>query len=598
MAKRAKQPRHMRAETNEQRVSLLPIPSFTVFAATIAINLLALAIPLFSIQVYDRIIAQQGYATLYVLGAGVAIALLLELTLRLLRGWLISRAAARTEARLSALAFRSLARADLGALRQHTTSSLLQGFQAISRLREFHGGQAFITLLELPFGALYLVAIAYLGGPLVFVPLALLTLFAWRALGLSSALQKALLAREQADRKRYDFLAETLAGIHTIKACSAEQRQLRRYDHLQQELNGSNYSTVAIANKAAGDGALYGQIMLRMMTLCGAWIAGGGWQGHGLTLGGLIACILLAGRVMQPVQRALGLWHRFQDGQLAERSLQRLQALEPRAGAQPRATVAPNSAAAVTLSNVSFAYPSQAMLQANLLNNISLDLTPGEAISFDGPPGCGKSTLLRIISGLYAPTQGIVRLDGQPLWATGMEESALAELPASIAYLRADAGILRGTVADNLTRFGLIKLADMLPLARLLDLEQDIAQLPLGYATPLLGTQADAVPPGFKQRLALARALAPVNGARPRLVLYDAADRGLDTRGYSALLTLLGRMLGRTTLVLATSDANIRALAQRHYRLSNGTLQMISNDSGIATARQASLQPDLSGVIL
>ena len=169
-----------------------------------------------------------------------------------------------------------------------------------------------------------------------------------------------------------------------------------------------------------------------------------------------------------------------------------------------------------------------------------------------------------MLSGLAAPDRGTVRLNGFPIG-----DIAVRARIHQVAWLRRTPVIYRGTLMENLSRFGMSPLSDVLYVARLLALEEDIAQLPSGLDTRLSGGATDPIPPGMRQRVCLTRQLAP----RPRVILFDHADTGLDTRSYTAVGELFSRLRGKATLILATNDQTLRLLASQRLTLAGGSLR-------------------------
>jgi ATP-binding cassette subfamily C protein LapB len=198
-----------------------------------------------------------------------------------------------------------------------------------------------------------------------------------------------------------------------------------------------------------------------------------------------------------------------------------------------------------------------------LIDGVSLRLEPGVTVAIQGPNGSGKSTLLKLIAGIYLPNAGSVLVDNVPPGTFRSEE-----LPRRVGYMATEGEVFRGTIRDNITRFGEESMDRALEIARLLKVDRDVARLPDGFDTMLEGATAERIPPGLRQRIALTRTLA----AKPRLLLFDNADRSLDEEGYQLLHSLLGRLHGKATIIIVSDDANLCTLADRNYHFENGRL--------------------------
>lgn len=520
--------------------------------ASLAINILGLAMSLVAMQVYDRILAHHGIGTLNLLCLGAVIAVIAEALLKLARAYSVGWGAATFEHTVACNAVRHTLAQETNKTNELSIGEYLQRVGAIAKLRDFYSGQSLATLIDLPFIAVFLALIAHVGGSLVLTPLALLALMILRAGSLGKRLKTALHARNKADDARYDFMIHTLTGIHSVKALGREAAFERRYERWQGDCTRSNYDVASLSASAYDQGVIASHIMMIAVGVTGAPLVLSGQ----MTLGALVACVMLSGRIMQPVQKALGFWTKLQDIELAHRKISdhfKGEALEnnhdPEVEREGR----------LELKHVSFSYPHQ----EKLLDDISISLAPGETIAISGDHGAGKQTLLKLIAGVMPPVSGDVLVDGMSPHLYTSET-----LVDHIGYLPPSGVIFRGTIAENLSRFGRISEDRVHEIAALLGIHEEIASLPAGMETKLEGSHSDAIPPGLRQRIAIARVLA----TKPRVLLFYNADRALDREGYGHLYRLLGRLKGRVTLILVSNDQNILRLAEKHYVLDEGKL--------------------------
>lgn len=521
--------------------------------ASLSINLLALALPLLTLQIYDRVMTSGHASTLNFLAGGVIVAIAMEIILRVCRSYVMGWAGAVFEHAVATSAVREVLTGDVHAIETDGIGEYVQRISAISRMRDFYSGQALQTWVDLPFALLFLGLIAFIGHSLVIVPLFLLAVMSTFAWQLGRQLRGSLTHRDKVDEGRYSFLIRVLSGIHTVKALGLEQQFERDHETQQFRSSRANYDVARLSALAYDEGVLFANGMMIAVA-----VAGGPMVLRGsLTLGALIACVLLAGRIMQPVQRAMGFWTRWQELTLAH---DKLHALFRTAGKRSVQTgPVPEREGRVELLNVSFAYPNQ----PKILDNVTLQLQRGDAISISGPTGSGKKTFGHLLMGVYQPNEGEVLIDGALPQAYSSDE-----LVEHIGYLPQEGVILRGTIQENLSRFGRVPQDRVQEMCRLLGIAEDVAILPEGYDTRLEGGHVDNIPPGLRQRIAIARAIA----LKPRVLLFHNADRALDRTGYNLIYSLLGQLKGRVTLVIITEDKNILKLADTHYRLDNGRL--------------------------
>lgn len=527
-----------------------------VILATLAINVLSLALPIASLQVYDRIIAKNGISTLNILALGIVVALALESILQLARSYVSGWIGAVIEHRIYSKAVHHILQSREAGKSKQTMGAQLQKLSAVGQMREFYSGQALAAMIDLPFVMVFLGLIAYLTKALVLVPLGILAFFALRAWMGGRYTELALRKRDMADDARYDFLIETLSGIHTTKSLGLEQTFIRKYESLQQKSSLANFHLTRLSAEALNDGQIYGQIMLACIVTFGAPMVVAGQ----FTMGSLIACILLAGRILQPIQKSLNLWLRFQDFKGAHEKLDDF--FSTRIDPVTIAKTVPESGGKLELREVSYSNPDHPNHDLHLIN---WSLQRGDCVAIAGDQDEAKTQILRLITAEERPQNGEILLDGIAVQSYPNEK-----LIEHVAYLPMQGAIFQGSIYDNLSHFGRISLERVEEIAALMGIDMEIAKLPDGMNTMLEDIVADPVPPGLKQRIAIARSLA----YKPRLILFDNADRGLDKEGYNNLYRLLGRLKNKATMVIVSDDHNIRSLADREWILANGMLRL------------------------
>ncbi len=528
----------------------------SLLLSTLAINVLSLALPVMTLQIYDRILPNSGSGTLPVLTTGVCIAVALEVLLRLSRVYIIGQNGAIYEHRMACTAMSKVLNADLSKMQTRGVGEHLHHMSSVSKLKEFYNGHAMTTLAELAFVPFALALIGYIAGWLVMVPVCVLTLFTFISICNGHHLKRTLQGREETDDKRFNFLIETLEGVHTVKALALEKYFERRYEALEEASVQANYAVTQQTANTFNSGAIFSHIMIAGVITIGAWAVLSG----DLTTGSLIATLLLAGRVMQPVQKALALWTRYQDYQLARSCATDLMETIQQEVVHREHDSPVLREGRLELKNVSFHYAGQ---NQPIIEHISLSLQQKQAILISGDHGCGKTTLMKLIAGIYPASEGKIHIDGEPV---GTYQSS--ELAHHVAYVCARPVIFRGTIRDNITGFGQIPEVKAKEIAALMGLEKDISRLPGGFDTFLSGNETDSIPPGLKQRIAIVRALA----TRPKLILFDNADLALDKDGYNTMHTLLARLKGKASMVIVSDDYNIRSLTDKHYLLKDGQL--------------------------
>ena len=532
---------------NEFRINIIHL-----ILSSLVVNLLALAMPIMMLQTYDRILPSHGYGTLTLLVFGVITAVVLEMVLRIARSYLTSWSGAVFEHQTACKAMEHILKSPMQRFEEQGSGTYLQKMASISRLRGFYSGQALLTIVDLPFIFIFLFLIYYIAGNLVYVPLGLFCAFSLLAWFVGYKLRLQVTEQDFSSKIRYNFIIETLSGIHSLKGLGLEKFFLRRNDRLQSRISLAHYQVALTNNIAINCGMLFSQVMTVAIVSIGALKVIHGDMGTG----GLAACVLLSGRIMQPVQRALSLWTRFQSFFIDRKELQDIFNLPTNSYSETQQIQEP--VGHVVFKNVSFQYTPYSPI---LLQNLSLELHPGNSLAISGSAGAGKTTILHLITGMTKPTEGEIFVDEAKPHRVNP-----AVLSAHVGYLPEKGTIFYGTIRENLTFFNSTKEEDAMTAARLLGIDDAVAVLPEGYETQLTDNVTDPIPPGLKQRIAIARVLAN----KPRIILFDNADRGLDKHGYNLMFSMLGRLKPHTVIIIISDDRNILRLADREFSLNRG----------------------------
>lgn len=523
--------------------------------STLAINILSLALPVMTLQVYDRILPNPGSGTLPVLFSGVCVAVILETLMRPGRAYAMGRAGAAFEHRLSCKAMDHLLKSDLASPPEFGVGEYMNRLSAISRIKDFYNGYSLNIYLELAFIPVFLFFILYIAGPLVVVPATVLMVFTVISYAQGRKLRSALQRRDDSDDRRYDFLIESLEGVHSIKSFGLENIFIRKYEALEDESSIANFRAIEISAKTFDIAAVFSNIMIAAIIGLGGWLVLNGI----ISTGALIASILLSGRIMQPVQRALALWAKYQDYVLSRKKVESIFEF-PLHPSPPNEEDTCVREGTLSIDNVSFR---RSQKHPWLLKDFSLSLKFGDCVSISSENDASLSALLDMIAGLYAPTSGSISADGRNVLHYDAKD-----LINHVCYIQREGVIFRGTIRENITCFGLIPEDRVREMASIFQIDRDISALPSGFDTYLHGNQADNVPPGLKQRISMVRALA----TKPRIIVFDKADQSLDRHGYSLIYNLLGRLRGKTTLIISSDDYNLTSQASRHFTIQDGIL--------------------------
>lgn len=525
-----------------------------IVLATLGSNLLALVLPLVTLQLYDRVIPGKGFASLDVLAAGLALALLLDILLRLAQGQLIAWSSARFEHEVSCSAVRAFLQAQPAAIEAAPPGVHVQRLNAVEPLRDFATHQGVVALVDLPFAFVFLGLIWYVAPPLFAVTMLFLMLAFGGAWITGMRLRSVVRDRAEVDDRRISFLLETLGAAHTIKGAAVETPIIRRYERLIEQAAAAGYRSAFMSGIAQASGNISARTLTFGVVVLGAVLVLDGQ----LTVGGLAACSLLAGRALQPLLRSVGVLNQLYTVSDAAKRLQAV--LELPASRPSTASVREPRTGALELTGVTFGFTPD----RPLIVNASLRIEPGETISLmSSSPG--KSTLLRLAAGLLTPDRGTVTLGGVPL-----AEIAPERLARAIGYVPQNTALFRGTLMDNLTMFSSDRatIERATRLSAEIGLDAHVMRLAQGYDT-VVDDEGLFLPQGVLQRLTIIRALVRC----PRILLFDDANTAFDQDADLQLRRMLHRLKQEgCALVLVSHRPSLLALADRSFVLSDGSL--------------------------
>lgn len=525
-----------------------------VIIASVFINILGLAFPLFLLQIYDRIIPNHAVRSLIVLVLIVIGAVILEVILKVLRAIVVSWSNVRTEYLEQKTLVTNLLNSDLKTYEVKGAGDYLERLRTISTLRDSLSGQNLVNYIDVPFAVVFIFLVWFLGGLLVLVPIVLLLIltlifvFVTKRINIESSEQK-----QNADR-RSNFLIELLEGMHTIKTLALEKLLMRRYDRLQTRATEVNYNLKRYNTITQTALSLISQFNTVLIVSVGSVLV---IQGK-MTVGGLAACTLLSARMIQPVTQVLG---QKQRESLQQEEKHKLTAIKNIAQAtfNKKAQKTIITEASIEFKNVSFSYDS-----GDLLRDINLQIPANSTVGITGTSVSGKSTLLQLITGVISPDVGEILIGG-----INVNDYNPSYLHCAIAFLTQERYLFSGTILENLTMFEENNRHKAFALTKELGLESLIVKLPKGYHTEVGSTAVELLAPGIKQMITIVRSL--VNDDL-KIILFDEANMALDLPSDFNLIKFLKKLQRHCTMVLVSYRPSILNLASKRYFLDKGVL--------------------------
>ncbi|MEY5097906.1 MAG: hypothetical protein RJA36_625 [Pseudomonadota bacterium] len=517
-----------------------------VLLAALLTNLFALAMPLFTMNVYDRVVPNQAFDTLAALSAGLLLVLVGDLVLRVLRGRFVDLASSRADVKLSAAIMERV----LGARMEQRPASAgafaatLRSFESV---RDFIGSATVVAFIDLPFALIFVVVVGWIAWPML-VPLlvGVLLLLAY-ALAVQARMHELAQTSHRAGAQRNATLIEALVGFETLKALGAEGSIQRKWEKSAALLARVGAQLRLLSSSASHGSNFVQQTVNLALVILGVHLIGE----HALSMGGLIACTMLASRALAPIAQVAGLLVQYHNAATALESLDQTMAREVERPADAHFVARGAIQGAIEFRDVSFQYPGQS---TPALRQVSLRIRPGEKVAILGRIGSGKSTLEKLILGLYRPTAGAVLIDG-----IDQRQIDPAELRRHIGHVQQDVMLFYGTLRENITLGApLADDAELIRAAAIGGILELVNGNPQGFDLPV-GERGESLSGGQRQGVAIARAVL----GDPPILLLDEPTSAMDHASEEAVKQRLAEHARGKTMLLVSHRNSLLDLAER-----------------------------------
>lgn len=522
----------------------------TMAAFSFFINLLFIAPAMFSLQLFDRVIPSNSKETLLMLILGTGLALLMLLVLDYVRSRLQQVLGTVVDEKLSPPVMKVLV--NMAARAPHQARS--DGIRDVAAVRNVFTANGITSLLDAPWTPVYVIVIWFFHPVLGLAAAAsalLMLVLAW----LNDRLSRAPLEELQQEGRRTSYYVESsLRNAEILQALGMTDKLLARWRYMHDRMSGMQIKASRIgAAFSAGTRFVRQWIQIVMLAL-GAYLV----LAQEASAGIMIATSILLGRALQPVEQLVAGWRTLTEGRAA---YSRLQTLSQNFEKEASQLTIPKPEGRLLADGVSFR---TAGSDKPILINVAFALEPGEALAIIGPSAAGKSTLARLVTGVWSPTTGTIRLDGADVayWPR-------QDIGQWIGYVPQDVELFEGTVADNIARLGQVDSEAVVAAAKNANAHELILGLEHGYDTQV-GAQGLRLSPGQRQRIALARALY----GNPSLVVLDEPNSNLDGAGELALAAAISNLRKqRITSVIVTHRPSLIAHVDKMLVLDAGRVQ-------------------------
>ena len=536
---------------------------YQVILATFIINFLALVSSLYVMNVYDRVIPNQAYETLWVLSIGVMLAILFEFLAKMIRGHLTDIAGKKADLIISSAIFRRMMALRL-ADRPASAGSYANNLREFESVREFMTSASLLVLVDLPFLLLFITVIFIVGGKLAIVPAIIIPIVIIVGFIVQRPLSRYINESMKESSQRQGLAVEALEGIETLKTNNATGWAQQRWDTYTAKTSASSIKVKDTANFMINFSVAMQQLNTVFLVLFGTYLIHNENTAERITMGALIAAVILSGRALSPLAQVAGLATRFQQAKLALEGLNNI-IERPIERVPERKYISPsNIQGNITFENTCFQYQEDGK---PAVSNLNLQIRAGEKIGILGRIGSGKSTMLKLASGLYDGSTGNVMLDN-----IDMRQIDPNFLRSQILLLSQSPRLFLGTLRENMDLArsdGYSSDQELLEALQRFGLDKIIRSHPKGLDMPL-GEDGLGLSGGQKQIIALAR----MTLRNPRIVLLDEPTTGLDQATERMSLQAISQWAQDKTLLVVTHRPQVLQIVNRIIVMDEGKVVM------------------------
>ncbi|MGX7893849.1 type I secretion system permease/ATPase [Tsuneonella sp. HG222] len=525
-----------------------------VAIAAVMINLFAYVISMFTLVVYDRVVPNLAFDSLTVLAIGLAVVLVFDFILRILRAYFVDIAGADMDRDIGARFFDKIVEIRMAA-RRGSTGQLAGLMRELETLRDFFASATLISIVDVPFVILTLAIIAMIGSWTVVVPLVLIPITIAAGLLSQPALDRLSSRTMEGGLGKQTVLVEMIGAMEMVKTAGAQRLLRERWMKAVDSQSSASVRQRLVSNIAVTVAASASSLSYAGVVIVGVFLI----ANQTITMGGLIAASILSSRAIQPLGQIASMLTRFAMTRTAYRQLDRLMEDSVEGGGE--GALKPSEfKGRIDLRGVAFKYPGS---PERSLENLSLSIAPGEKVGIIGRVGSGKSTVTRLILGLYEPEEGVVLLDG-----TDVRQLDPVNMRRQIGTALQEPVLLSGSVRENITldRPG-IDDDEMLRASELAGSHAFMGRLANGYDL-ILADRGEGLSGGQRQAISLARALA----GKPQILIFDEPTSAMDAQSEQQLIDRLKAEVADRTLIIVSHRINLLQLVERLIVIENGRI--------------------------
>jgi ATP-binding cassette subfamily C protein LapB len=526
-----------------------------VIVASFLINLFVMATPIFTLNVYDRVVPNNAMDTLWVFATGIVIIYIFDILLKFLRSYFLENAAKKSDVIMSSIIYEHVLNLKI-ASKPHSVGSFASNLKDFDSIRAFFTASSIATIIDLPFTIIFLFIIYIIGGWLIAIPIASALIIIAYSIFVEKPMRQSVQRTYEASARKNAVLIESLTALETIKALGISGRYQWKWEEATGDVAKKGLKSKILSNSIS----TFVNFIVQLNTI--ALIIGGVYAigERELTMGGLIAVVMLGSRMLAPLGQVAALIANFQQTKTAYDAINNIMKLSVEREEAKNFVQRPSFMGKIEFRHVSFTYPDT---DNKVLDDISFIINPGEAVGIIGTNGCGKTTLEKLILGLYEPTEGSILIDG-----IDIKQIDPADLRRNISYVPQDVVLFQGTLKENIVlRSPGASDEDILKVSKLSGVSSFADAHQMGYDMPI-GERGDGLSGGQKQSICIARAFiheAPI-------VLLDEPTNSMDSTHENNFIRAINSYKANKTMLLISHKNVLLALTQRLILMDKGKI--------------------------
>ncbi len=517
-----------------------------VLWASLLVNIFVLATPLFTMNVYDRVIPNNAKETLLVFAIGIITVYILDFFLKFTRAYMLELAGKKSDIIMSSIIFEKVLDLKMSA-HPNSVGSFASNLKDFEAVRSFFTTATMTAMIDLPFALIFLAVIYYIGGYLVFVPITTMILILTYALIIRKPLQEAIESSHEASARKSGILIETLQNIETVKSMGMAGKIQWKWEETTGEIANKNLKSRILSSSIPNITNLFIQLNTVFVVVFGVYLI----ENFELTMGGLIGVVILTSRTVAPMGQAAALITNYADAKTSYTILNEIISRPTERPHEKEFVRRPKAKGKIEFQDVCFTYPGA---EIPALDKVNFVINPGEKVAIIGRIGSGKTTIAKLILKLYEPTSGMILIDG-----IDIAQIDPADLRSFIGYVPQDVHLFNGTIKDNIVSSERHPHdEDILHAAKISGAEDFIRTHPLGFDMPI-GERGAGLSGGQRQSVGIARAILQDSS----IMVMDEPSNAMDQTTEANLLKRFEAELKPKTMILITQKFTLLNIVER-----------------------------------